>query len=229
MLSSGKSIFVFNAVALLGVIGLVVLFFRNRPLVALLLLLIVPRLFFFAKFVTWDGGWAWGPRYMFPTVPLFVLAAVELLRATDRRSAVGVIVRTGTAVLVAYSLAINYVSVRVPYEQWLQTLSWGTPASLARVGLHQTTFSQAWTDYTYNWSTGPIWGDLTLLHHHVARMAPEWWAIGRWYVGVVFLLVGVTCLTLAVLYALDTRSTWPLSRGDARNIELVTTNASPRR
>lgn len=51
LLSPGKGVFLFNPVALLGVVGLVVLLRTNAPVGVLFLLLIVSRILFFAR---WD-------------------------------------------------------------------------------------------------------------------------------------------------------------------------------
>jgi hypothetical protein len=205
----GKGLFVFDSLAILGVIGLVALLFRNRPVAALFLLLIVPRLFFFAKFDLWAGGWAWGPRYLFPVVPLLVLAAVELLRAFHRGTVAGIAVRVSAVVLVMVSVAINYLSIRVPYEQWLQILAWGPASTQTKVGLHQMSFPQQLNAYDSQWSTSPIWGDVTLLRHGVAEMAPFWWLHGQWYIGLVFLAVAAVCLILAVSLARDSEGVPP--------------------
>ena len=192
LLDPGKSIFVFNALALLGVVGLGALLVRDRPVAVLFLLLIVPRLLFFAKWASWDGGWSWGPRFMLPTVPLLILAAVELLRVWDRRSLLGILTRGIAAVLVCFSVVVNYLSIRVPYQQWLQTLA--TPATLAKLAIRPQTGAQQIADYDTHLSTGPLWGDVTLIRHHLAVMGPDWWAHGRWFVGWLLLLAAVAAL-----------------------------------
>jgi hypothetical protein len=197
----GKSIFLFNPIAILGVVGLGFLLLRNRPVGVLFLLLIVPRLLFFSKWSIWGGGWCWGPRFLYPTIPLLTLAAVELLRVWDRRSYMGMAVRAVAAVLVVVTIPINFLSVRVPYEQWLIDLE--TPSALNQLGMHALTPLQQMQDYYDNFSTGPMWGDVTLLRHHLAPLAPDWWAHGKGYVGILFLAVAACCLIAAVLIARD--------------------------
>jgi hypothetical protein len=109
----------------------------------------------------------------------------------------GFVVRLSAGALAVLSLAINYLSVRVQYEQWLVALE--TPATMARVGLHTLTPGQQADDYYNHFSTGPIWGDVTLLRHDLAPMAFDWWAHGRWYVGTFFVIVAAACLVGAVL------------------------------
>jgi hypothetical protein len=199
LFSPGKSIFVFNAVTVLGVVGLGVLLVRDRPVAVLFLVLIVPRLFFFAKWSSWDGGWAWGPRFLLPAVPLLVLAAVELLRVWDRRSVLGLVTRSVAVVLAGASVVVNVLSVTVPYEQWLQALA--TPATLVRLGIPPQPGAQQLAHYDADFSTGPLWGDVTLLRHHLARTAPEWWAQGHSFVGYLLLAVAAGALVGAALGA----------------------------
>ena len=168
LLDPGKSIFVFDSLTLLGVAGLGALLGRDRPLAALYLLLIVPRTIFFAKWSSWGGGWAWGPRFLLPCVPLLVLAAVELLRMWDRSSLPGMLTRAAAAVLVIGSAVVNYLSVRVPYQQWLQVLA--TPTTLAKFGLPRQTAAQRISGYNAHVTTGPLWGDVLLIRHHLAEM-----------------------------------------------------------
>jgi hypothetical protein len=207
LFSPGKSIFVFNALTVLGVVGLGVLLVRDRPVAVLFLVLIVPRLFFFAMWSGWDGGWAWGPRFLLPAVPLLVLAAVELLRVWDRRSVLGLVTRGVAAVLACASAVVNVLSVRVPYEQWLQALA--TPATLARLGIPPPSRAQRLADYDAHFSTGPLWGNVTLLRHHLARMAPEWWAHGHSFVGYLLLAVAAGALVRAALGARQLDATSP--------------------
>jgi hypothetical protein len=198
----GKSIFIFNALAIPGAVGLVALLFRNRPVAVLYLLLIVPRIIFFAKWSAWDGGWSWGPRFLLPTVPLFVLAAVELLRVWERRSVPGIVLRCAAVVLVLFSATVNFLSVRVPYQQWLEVL-W-TPPTLAKLGMHPSTLTQAQQSYDYHnqFSTGPLWGDVVLLRHHLAVMGPDLWARGHAAFGIILLALAAVCLVVAVLHAM---------------------------
>ena len=200
LLDPGKSIFVFDSLTLLGVAGLGALLGRDRPLAALYLLLIVPRTIFFAKWSSWGGGWAWGPRFLLPCVPLLVLAAVELLRMWDRSSLPGMLTRAAAAVLVIGSAVVNYLSVRVPYQQWLQVLA--TPTTLAKFGLPRQTAAQRISDYNAHVTTGPLWGDVLLIRHHLAEMGPDWWAHDHAGVGIVLVAASAVCLTVACAHGL---------------------------
>ena len=123
LVSPGKSLFVFNPIALLGLVGIVLFMRRDRPIAVLFLLLIVPRILFFAKWDSWDGGVAWGPRFLDPVVALFAIAAVEVLVAARHKGGWDVLARIAFGILALLSLGVSFLSVRVPYEQWFQTIS----------------------------------------------------------------------------------------------------------
>ena len=121
----------FNPIALMGLVGIVIFVRRDRPIAVLFLLLIVPRILFFAKWDSWDGGVAWGPRFLDPVVALVAIAAVEVLVAARHKSGWDVLARLAFGVLALLSLGVSFLSVRVPYEQWYQTMS--RPALRARL------------------------------------------------------------------------------------------------
>ena len=198
--SGGKSLFLYNPLAILGVVGLVILLFRAPRVAILFLLLIVPRVLFFSKWSVWDGGWCWGPRFLLPTLPFFMVAAVEVLRVTNRQNLSGFLVRVCAVLLTMLSAFVNFLSVRVPINQWLGVLY--TPADHARFGLHGfTTLAAQLQGEDFHFPTGSIWGDLTLLHHGAAVMAPYFWLTGRSYLGLFLLAVGALGVAAALLGA----------------------------
>jgi hypothetical protein len=191
--SPGKSLFVFNPLALLGVVGLGLLFVRNRPVAVLFTLLIVPRIIFFARWSSWQGGWAWGPRFLLPIVPLLMLAAVEVIRATRRSSVAGIATRLAAAVLAVASLAVQVLSVRIPYQQWLQVSA--EPTAMARLDITGPLSPNQWLDQTeFHISASPIWGDVELIRHHLATMAPLLWSEGHGLAGSLLIGVGLVLL-----------------------------------
>jgi len=196
--SSGKSLFIFNPLAALGVVGLFVLIKRNGPLAVLFVLLIVTRLVFFARWSAWDGGWSWGPRFLLPIVPLLMVSGVEVLRATTTTSLAGVATRVVAGLLAGASVVVNYLSIRVPYQQWTQVLS--TPErALFHIG--PLSSGAVFNAYTYDPNLSPMWGDVRLLRHHLAQMGPELWRDGHGIIGAAILVIGAALLTWAALEA----------------------------
>jgi hypothetical protein len=216
LFSAGKSIFVFNPIALLGLVGLVIFLLRDRPVGVLFLLLIVPRTIFFAKWDSWDGGVAWGPRFLDPVVALFAIAAVEVLVATRNARTWRILARIAFGVLALASLGVSYLSVRVPYEQWFDTLQ--TPALRAHYdGGHLVphpnepgAVSNAF-DFTFEGSQ--VVGNIDLLENRAAIMAPwSFWgdrAAGGW----ALLLAGLLMTGAAAAVAV---------RSDRREVKKVT-------
>lgn len=204
LLSPGKGFFLYNPIAVLGVVGIVLLLRTNRGVGVLFLLLIVPRIIFFARWDAWEGGVDWGPRFLLPVVLLFVLGAVEVLHRTTARSLSGTAARAGFVLLALAGLAVGYLSVRVPYEQWYGTLA--APASAARyahghpffVGQGGTAVGDA---YDFTFRASQIRGDLDLLVQGGAEMAPAAFREGHATTGWLLLGSGVAGLAGACVVA----------------------------
>jgi len=77
-LSPGKSLLLFAPPLFLSLAALP-WFRRNRNAVWSVLLVSVPTLFLYARFIYWSGDWAWGPRYIVPFIPVFLFPAASLL------------------------------------------------------------------------------------------------------------------------------------------------------
>lgn len=194
--SWGKGLFVFNPLAVLGVVGLVLLWRSNRPLTILFLLLIVTRTLFFSKWSVWDGGWCWGPRFLPPILPLLMISAVEVLRETNRQELSGIIVRAVAMLLVVLSAAINLVSVRTPVGQWLGVLA--VPSERARFGIRGLHSAAAQNNaYDFHLPDGPLWGTILLVRHRVAVEASDLWLNHDGLVGGLLVLIGALCLLAA--------------------------------
>lgn len=193
LLSPGKSFFLFNPVAVLGLVGLFLLCRSDRAVGVLFLLLIVPRVVFFARWDLWQGGVDWGPRFLMPIVLLFVLAAVEVVHRTIAHSFSGALARVAFAVLSVLGLGVSYLSVRVPYEQWSVTLA--NPALATRYAdghpfYPRTDPRAAPTVYDDTFRASQIRGDLNLVLHGGALMGPAAFREGDDAVGWLLLVLG---------------------------------------
>jgi hypothetical protein len=228
LLSPGKSLFVFDPLTAMGVIGLVVLFVgragvRNRPFGVLCLLLVVPRTLFFAKWGIWDAGVSWGPRFLLPVVPVLTLAVIPVLQATNPRRVIGVVVRLVTALLALAGVLVNALSVRVPYGEW-----WGAVANpyWRRIfhihGGMTPAERSAQIDFHLVWS--PIWGEILLLRRHKALVNGEWWKTGHGAVGVVLLVAGAVYLVAAAIGSSRRPRRWARRH---RGVEVATDEAGP--
>ena len=85
LLSSGRSLFLFSPPLLLGVWCLTRPQERWRPERAFLVAAAVSLVLFYASFRCWPGDWGdWGPRYLYPLVPLLLLPLALVERALVR-------------------------------------------------------------------------------------------------------------------------------------------------
>lgn len=70
LISSGRGFFIYNPVLILSLFALPV-FFRRFPAEACLFSgIFLVHLLFISKYWTWDGSWAWGPRFLLILVPI---------------------------------------------------------------------------------------------------------------------------------------------------------------
>ena len=199
LFSPGRSLFIFDPPAVLGVVGLVLLARRDRALAALFSLLLVTRMLFFARWDAWNGAWAWGPRFLLPAAPFLAIAAVEVWRACEGRRVLRTAVLAVTTGLVGVAAVVGFLSVRVPYEQWFQTLYYYPAQREALIpGVNP--------DYDFVWRASPLPGDVLLLRKGLAVMAPHWWRPGAHpIVGEALLASSGASLGLAFLLAAPRR------------------------
>jgi hypothetical protein len=205
LVSPGKSIFVFNPIALLGLVGICIFLSRDRPVGVLLLLLIVPRILIFAKWDSWDGGVSWGPRFLDPVVALLVIAAVEVLVAARDVRRWRVPARLAFVALAIVSLGVSYLSVRVPYEQWFDTLQ--TPAlrvhyDAGHLVPHPNEPGAVSNAFDFTLQGSHILGNIHLLERGVATMAPWSFQGDRSAEGWAILLLGLLLTSAAAAMAL---------------------------
>jgi hypothetical protein len=87
LVSFEKGLFVFCPVVLVGLLGWPEFARTRRPEALLFGALIASNLLINAAFVGWRGGWCWGPRYLVPVLPLWLLPAalwIQKDRSTRR-------------------------------------------------------------------------------------------------------------------------------------------------
>lgn len=87
LVSPGSSVFVYSPLLLLVPAAVPGIWRRDRALAAAALALTVTWLLFYARFDGWSGLWsAPGPRYLYPLVPLLLLAVGPWLDSAPRPS-----------------------------------------------------------------------------------------------------------------------------------------------
>jgi hypothetical protein len=112
LFSPGKSIFLFAPVAIAAVAGLPRLFARDFGLGVIALGAPLVYLVFYARYTQWEGGYCFGPRYLVPVLPLFLLGAGTFLEAASRaRRALLAALVFGGIIVEALGLATSFLEV----------------------------------------------------------------------------------------------------------------------
>lgn len=75
LLSPGKSFFLYNPPAIIGLLGVSRLFKQYRGTAILFGLLALTHIFFYSFWGSWHGGNSWGPRFLLVILPYLVLPA----------------------------------------------------------------------------------------------------------------------------------------------------------
>ena len=73
LFSPGKSVFLFCPPVILGILGLPHLWRKNRALTVLAAATPLANLFLYSFRTQWEGGYCYGPRYLFPSVMLLCI------------------------------------------------------------------------------------------------------------------------------------------------------------
>ena len=113
LVSPGKSLFLYSPVLVVSLFGYSRFLRRDRTLALAVLAITLCTLVFYGRFDDWSGDWAWGPRFLLPLVPLFMLSmigVIEALPTCSRR------LRAGIWILAGASLMVQLLSVLVDYQ-----------------------------------------------------------------------------------------------------------------
>lgn len=123
LLSSGKSIFLYAPIAFVALYGFSGLARHHRLEAVTAAAIVTVNLVFHARFASWAGEGSWGPRYLVPFLPFFILPAAELWQSGSvwRRRAVHAAIALGLLVQVG-GTAIYFGSYmrdlgEYPYER----------------------------------------------------------------------------------------------------------------
>jgi hypothetical protein len=127
LFSSGKSIFLYAPVLLVSLVA-IPHWFRTRR--RDLWLIAIPSLFTLAvtaRWWSWSGDWAWGPRLLLPIVPLACLLLIDTLQSGTRMA------RAALGVLALLGLYIQVLGVSIDTAHFLKVMH---PVSKNVAGKH---------------------------------------------------------------------------------------------
>jgi hypothetical protein len=192
-LSPFRGLFWYNPV-LLALPGWLMLRRRHARLAWLALALVAIQAVTFAAWWSWHGGIVWGPRFLLPMTPLFVLCLAPLVEAMWRQRALLVIVCAFAAVSASIQALGALFDASTYTNTYLNTHYWtgdaGAPVPMLA------------DDVLYNPGLSPIVGHLALLYAGWP-LHPAWLAQG---VDWGHLLVSVALIGLGIWLASVSRS-----------------------
>ena len=143
LVSPGKSVFLFNPILILCVIGLVQLWRTHRPLALSAACALAATILFHARYTYWSGDLAWGPRYMASVMGLFVLGMVPVLQWRRGRWLVAALIVVSVIVQMAsvtYSFGLEFAQDRrhgtIPDEYVWDIRQSQLPARFRNIALH---------------------------------------------------------------------------------------------
>jgi hypothetical protein len=157
LVSPAKGVLWYCPVLVLAVGGALAFWRRDRACALAILAASAPWLLMISRYYQWYGGGSWGPRFLVPLLPLWILPAAEIFARTfgERRGSGW---RVAILLLVAASLVASLAPLLVTFSDLDAPLSWS-----------QTDFAQA------GWRPGesPLLHSLEVLPEAVATTAAK--------------------------------------------------------
>ncbi len=131
-----RGLFWYTPLALASVLAWPAFIRRHRAEGWLLLAVTVVMIGLFGKWWMWWGGFAWGPRFLVPLSPLFVVVLLPWLAGGLRRRWARIVLAALAAVSVAVqvlAVSANYVNYEIALRalyptDWVDPLKYGPPA-----------------------------------------------------------------------------------------------------
>lgn len=110
LVSPGKSIFVFSPTIILSILGLRSLWRFSKGLTIVASGLPIVYLLFFSKFMQWEGGYCYGPRFLVPALVAATLGLGPYFAQPGRSHRIGAYLLFCFGFLVQFlGLAVNYL------------------------------------------------------------------------------------------------------------------------
>lgn len=123
LVSPGRGLFLYAPVLVLCLWGVLPLFRQARAEALLAGVIILVHLFLYGKWFMWHGGYAWGPRFMVPTLPFWaVFLAPVVSRAVERGKPASVVLRVALAGLILAGLWPQFLGLAVDFTHFQNAL-----------------------------------------------------------------------------------------------------------
>ncbi len=114
LVSPGRGLLLYSPVFLLSLAGLRPFARRHRAEAGLALSIILIHLLLYGKWFMWHGGFAWGPRFLVPTLPFWALLLAPVIEQTGANRGL----RLGLAGLTAVSVAVQIPLLLVDFGEF---------------------------------------------------------------------------------------------------------------
>ncbi len=112
LIGPGRGLFLYAPVLLITLAAAPAFFRQHRSEAAFTWSIIIVHVLLYGKWFMWHGGYAWGPRFLVPTLPLFVIGmapAIERAKDSDWW-------RRGITLLAVFSILIQILGLSVHFE-----------------------------------------------------------------------------------------------------------------
>jgi len=180
LFSPYRSVFLHTPLFLVSLAGFVPFFRRHRSEGAVILALSAVLVLLYSAWWMWWGGFAWGPRFLVPLTPFWVLLLAPLLERPAQAGAPAVRLKTRWFVyavaVVSFAVQVAAVSINfVNYEialrdlyptDWSNPLAFGPPAQTLGAFFDSPVFGQfklMRDGFVVNTDLAWLWADGTVL------------------------------------------------------------------
>jgi hypothetical protein len=118
LFSTGRSLFLYSPVVLLGVVGFPAFYRRHRSAAVFIGATVGIYLVLYSTFWNWLSLWGWGPRYLVKLIPLMMVPAGTVLYRAARSMAWSV----GVTTLATVGVTVQWLSNAVNYQNALNVM-----------------------------------------------------------------------------------------------------------
>jgi hypothetical protein len=199
LFSPYRSVLLHTPLFLASLVGFVPFLRRHRSEGSVILLLSAALILLYSAWWMWWGGFAWGPRFLVPLTPFWVLVLAPLLERPVQAGAPAQRLRTRWIVYavatVSFVVQLAAVSVNfVNYEIALRSIyptDWSNPLAFGPPAQALTAFFDS-----------PVFGQFKLMQESLHRQHRSGLAPRRWHS--VWLLLGVGAAAIITLIGLMT-------------------------
>ncbi len=124
LISPARGLFLYCPVFILSFFGIALFWQRHRAETALAFSIILLHLLLYGKWFMWHGGYAWGPRFLVPTLPFWAMALAPLVETwqTEKPTFLNKLGFYSYLTLAALGLIPQFLSVIIDFAPFQNSL-----------------------------------------------------------------------------------------------------------